>query len=418
MLTKEHALFTFDRFEVRADCLTRVQHARYREMASKLLYIYHHGRGLTRRDLHRRSETVFTDEADCPPQRVRAFVKLLDDVSEFETDREGRAAELRRRVFELAALRHPLVRRPDRLFESAEGKVKADIANQLAQPWRVIESSMHRDFPEFHRLQVFHGYRDADALLNRYNVAQAQVLLFWAEEMTITARSDLKMLFRYAKLAGLLHEVTAVAPSVYRIRLTGPVFVLKQTRRYGVNFAQFLPALLACRDWQMQAKLHFGKFRSFLRISSESGLRSFYKPEKEFDSALEEKFARKFGTERDGWKLERETEALVKGQKVFLPDFVFRHQDGAVVYFEIVGYWTPEYLAAKWKTLAMFADRLILVSVSKPLALSQENFMPPGTLTHGRTLQLAQVLERLKQVRERKGRNFGGGDSLIPSAPV
>ncbi len=351
--------------------------------------------------MHRRSVTVFADEADCPPQRVRAFIKLLDDASEFETDREGRAAELRRRVFELAALRHPLVRKPDRLFESAEGKVKADIANQLAQPWRVIESSMYRDFPEFHRLQVFHGYGDADALLNRYNVAQAQVLLFWAEEMAITARSDLKMLFRYAKLAGLLHEISAVAPSVYRIRLTGPVFVLKQTRRYGVNFARFLPALLACRNWQMQAKLNFGKSRSFFRISSESGLRSFYKPEKEFDSALEENFARKFGAERDGWRLERETEILVKAQKVFMPDFVFRHRDGTVVYFEIVGYWTPEYLTAKWKTLAMFADRPILVSVSKSLALSPDNTMPSHVLTHGRTLQLAPVLERLEQIRKR-----------------
>jgi len=399
MLTKEHALFTFNRFETRPDCLTRIQHAHYRELASGLLRIYRNGNGFTRRELHRRADAVFADVPDCPPQRIRSFIKLLDDTSEFETDRKGQAAELRQKVFAWAASRHPLVRQPDRLFECGEKQAKDDIARRIGKSWHEIESSMYGDFPEFHRLRIFHGYPDADALLSRYNVAQAQALLFWAEQMIITARSDFKMLFRYAKLSGLLHEITMIGSGAYRIRLTGPVSVLKQTRRYGIHFAKFLPALLACRNWQMQAGLDFNGRRSFFRIGSASGLRSYYKPGEEFDSALEKKFANQFGVERNGWKLEREAEILVKGQKVFVPDFVFRHVDGTTVCFEIVGFWTPEYLAAKWKTLALFVNHPILVSVSKHLALGKEHAVPPAALIHGDVLQVKPVLERLEHFR-------------------
>ena len=55
--------------------------------------------------------------------------------------------------------------------------------------------------------------------------------------------------------------------------------------------------------------------------------------------------ADKFGPTRDGWQLIREGEILHEGQKTFVPDFTFRHEDGTQVFLEIVGFWTPEYLA-------------------------------------------------------------------------
>lgn len=34
--------------------------------------------------------------------------------------------------------------------------------------------------------------------------------------------------------------------------------------------------------------------------------------------------------------------SVCDGQKVFVPDFVFRHDDGRTVLLKIVGFWTPE----------------------------------------------------------------------------
>jgi len=198
----------------------------------------------------------------------------------------------------------------------------------------------------------------------------------------------------------LLHEVKALGPANYGIRLTGPVSVLHATRRYGVNFARLLPGLLSCRQWRMHAKLNFGRLCAFFRLDSASGLRGHHPEGKLFDSSLEENFARKFGEERQGWKLEREADILVKGQKVFVPDFVFRHRDGRKVFFEIVGFWTPEYLQAKWKTLSLFREQPILVSVSKRDALAGAAEIPKDVLTHSEALQVRPILKRLEQFRD------------------
>jgi predicted nuclease of restriction endonuclease-like RecB superfamily len=71
--------------------------------------------------------------------------------------------------------------------------------------------------------------------------------------MTIVTTDDLKTILRYAKLARLLHEIVRIGTSKYRIVFSGPASVLRETRRYGINFAEFLPALLACKGWTMTA---------------------------------------------------------------------------------------------------------------------------------------------------------------------
>jgi uncharacterized protein len=173
-----------------------------------------------------------------------------------------------------------------------------------------------------------------------------------------------KTILRYAKLARLLHEITTVGPSRYRLAFSGPASVLRQTRGYGVNFARFLPALLACKGWRLSAVVQTPwKTTAALELTDRDGFKSHLPPAAEFDSSVEETFAAKFGPERDGWRLVREGEVLHQGQSVFVPDFVFRHADGTQVLFEIVGFWTPEYLAAKRETLRQFRRHRILIAL-------------------------------------------------------
>ena len=114
-----------------------------------------------------------------------------------------------------------------------------------------------------------------------------------------------------------------------------------------------------------------------LVLSDRDGLRSHLPSPKEFDSSVEERFAVKWGDEpREGWTLYREAEMLHKKQKVFIPDYVFRHENGKKAYFEIVGFWTPEYLEAKARTLELFRDAPIILAVHESL----KERMPPQPL--------------------------------------
>lgn len=399
MLTSEQSLVVFDRGRAVPDRLTRGRHGHYLDLAGKMLAVYRTGVGRVRRDLHRSVEGIFAAEPDCPARRIDAFRKLLDDAAEFDADPGGRAAGLRLDVFTRAAAHHPLVRSADRLFERSESDVKREIASAFGQPWEELEAGLYADVIDFQRLASFEGYGSPEALLSRYNVAQLQACLYRAESMTVLATADFKTILRYAKLSRLLHEIRRLGPSRYEIEFSGPASVLSGTRRYGVNFARFVPALLACRGWRLRASLRnpWGG-RGVLTLSSEDGYRSHLPPPAEFDSAVEEGFAAKFGGERDGWRLLREAEIVHEGQSVFVPDFVFRHEDDTEVLFEIVGFWTPEYLAAKRKTIHRFRRRGLLMAVAKS-SLRAGARLPDDVIAYGTALKLEPVLAALERAR-------------------
>jgi predicted nuclease of restriction endonuclease-like RecB superfamily len=215
--------------------------------------------------------------------------------------------------------------------------------------------------------------------------------------MTVWATEDFKTILRYAKLARLMHTIRRLNDGRYEMKFDGPASVLRLTRRYGVGMARFLPALVACRGWRMHAVMQTRRPGWFvaLDLSADDGLHSHLPPPEEFDSRVEETFARRWGGQRDGWSLRREGEVLYAGQKVFVPDFVLCHEDGRRVLLEIVGFWTPEYLEAKWRTLQAFQHHRILVAVAEPACRE----MPAAATTAIRfksSLRPEEVLEKLK----------------------
>jgi hypothetical protein len=410
MLTKQLAIADYEPGRVLPDRLSRKSHAHYAACAEAMLHTYRSGIGRTRRELHRAVHALFGDETDCPLRRIDAFCKLLDDASEYAQGRHGVAAALRRQVFRQAATMHPLVSSADRLCEHSEDSAKAAISSSIGLSWQEIDHQLFADVPECHRLEAFQGYPSGEALLARYNVAQVQVALFRAVEMVIWASADFKTILRYAKLAGLMHTIRRQGPnhgadpagspglpeSRYEIRLDGPASVLRGTRRYGVAMARFLPALIACRGWRMHAVLETRRRGHLvsLDLSPQDRLTSHLPPPEEFDSRVEEQFARRWGNERDGWSLCREGEVLHQGQKVFVPDFAIRHRDGRSVLLEIVGFWTPEYLEAKVQTLRAFQKHKILLAVAMPASRYMPD-LPPETIHYKTALRPEEVLARL-----------------------
>ena len=402
MLTSDQSIVEFKAGRAIVDRLTQSSHRHYIEYAERMLRCYSKGIGQQRRELHRQVESLFADEPDCPVRRIQAFCKLLDDRSIYQADVPGKAATLRLEVFFRAARRHPLVERPDRLFEHEEIKAKEKLADELGLSWGQIESSLYADVLAFQRLERFEGYPNASALLSRYNVAQLQACLYRAERMAVTATDDLKTILRYAKLAKLLHEIERLGPLKYRITFSGPASVLHQTRRYGVNFAKFLPALLACKGWRMTATLKTPwNTPARLNLSDSDGFTSHLPSPDEFDSSLEESFAGKFGPERDGWRLIREGEILHEHQETFVPDFTFRHEDGTQVFLEIVGFWTPEYLAHKRRRLQKFRHHRIVIAVPEK-SLREGAHTGDNVLVYKTALKLEPLLEILDRIREGK----------------
>ncbi len=398
MLTSDLAIVEYRDGLAIPDRLTQQAHSHYRVYAERMLQLYRQGIGRTRRELHRDVENIFGSEPDCDIRRIRAFGKLLDDVSEYSADAAGIAADLRLKVFSLAAAYHPLVRTADRLFEHSEEETKDAISRELGRPWPEIDAALYADVPDCQRLLKFSGYEKPDDLLSRYNVAQAQACLYRAARAVVEARNDFKTIIRYLKLTRLLHDIQRLGPSRYRIVIAGPASVLMETRRYGVNFACFLPALLVCRDWRLWAEVPtpWGAKARFI-LSDEDGLRSHMAQPSGYDSSVEERFAVAFGANREGWELCREAEILHAGQRVFVPDFVLRHPERGSVFLEIVGFWTPEYLAHKRQVLRLFRNHPILLAVPAK-SLRAEAEKDPTVIPYKTALKPADVLAALARI--------------------
>jgi len=135
-----------------------------------------------------------------------------------------------------------------------------------------------------------------------------------------------------------------------------------------------------------------------LVISNKDGFTSHLPSPDEFDSTLEESFAKKFGSERNGWQLIREGEILHDHQKTFAPDFTFRHIDGTEVLLEIVGFWTPEYLAHRRETLQQFRHHRILIAVPEK-SLRQGANIGENVLVYKTALKLTPLMEILERIR-------------------
>ena len=99
------------------------------------------------------------------------------------------------------------------------------------------------------------------------------------------------------------------------------------------------------------------------------------------------------------WTLTREPEPLAAGEHVVVPDFAFDYAFADFrVFFEIVGFWTPEYLEKKRSRLAELEAVEMLVAVDDSLGVG-EDIATQGhdVLTYSGTVRLKDVRNALRQ---------------------
>ncbi|MDR7419609.1 MAG: DUF790 family protein [Armatimonadota bacterium] len=339
--------------------------------------------------------------ASLRPDRVEALVELLDDVATYEWPRGGRAAERRLAVFEAAPEGRPVLdaeRAAALVREAFAGPADAG-GTARAAPLAAVPL-LYADYPEFHRLTAFPPGYGSEALRTEYDLAQAQAVLYDAVRVTIEASGDLRHIVQYARLSRLLHRIERLRGGGYRFTFDGPNSILRRTRAYGVDFARFLAALVQARGWHLEAEvvLRRGWRPVTFALTDAHGLRSRVPAPELFDSAIEETLARKFGPARNGWRLARETMILQVGEALIVPDFLFTHEDGTEVALEIVGYWTPEYVAEKLAKLERVRGTHLVVAVRKALAL-RAGRLPAAVLPFASGILLKDLLPRLEAFR-------------------
>lgn len=263
------------------------------------------------------------------------------------------------------------------------------VAARLHLPADAVAGATWSDLDDNLILEKFDAI-DAGSLVGWYNLALVQTLLFNCTKLEFSVSGGLnwKHVLRKVKRLGLMYYLQQEDREDNEKRIVcsieGPLSLFRLTDRYGTALAKLLPSIVILSrgsEWHvnawimrrtMEGKRTLYEFRLsdskapplltdpfyYYNNNNEVGRgeqqqQSYRLAPDYFDSAVEEKFARRFeAAAAAGWKLAREPNPLIVSDgRAFIPDFMFEKY-GRRVYLEIVGFWTPEYLERKLKKLA------------------------------------------------------------------
>ncbi len=301
--------------------------------------------------------------------------------------------EVRRRLF-LARAADPAAPR-----EACLAAVAADLATDPA----ALERALFADVDDERIVAPLPDSVTATTLVAGANLLLVQGVLRRATSVAITAEAHLHRLVRIARLGGLICTVReprgARAPE---LELSGPLAVFRRTVIYGRAMAALVPHLPWCGRFTLRAACTLPEGQgTFLLTAADAVLPA--EPPREFDSALEARFARDVARLAPGWDLLREPRAVPACGTLIFPDFalVDRRDPARVVLVEIVGFWTAGYLAEKLRRLADARIPNLVLCVDRRLACDDAALPADARLVPFR--ERIDVREVLRVVRELMG---------------
>jgi uncharacterized protein len=347
----------------------------YLRDAEALIHIFNSHEGRERAELDAALDEYVGTGTDY--KIMRGLIKLLNDRCTFATTTPVEPAEIRRALFLKAREFHPLS------DESIRAQTLSVVAQELDYPPEHLLAGLYADLPEKQRLIEFENLK-AGELLDLYNLAQAQALLYRCVEMRLLVKpqapENYRELFAAIKAYRLIHTIRGNAAQGYEIRLDGPVSIFHRSQKYGIQMAVFLPALLVCQNWRLRAEITLkptakggGAASAYFELDSQQHqLRSSYVPATSMENRVQERLLEKWAEHDSPWTLERSSTVIDLGESAFIPDFVVRHPEGEEFYLEVLGFWTPRHLQERLKEFEHYGRKNFLIAAWDELRGSRE----------------------------------------------
>jgi hypothetical protein len=336
-------------------------------LAASVLGVYQGHVGEPRAHL----QQALTDlEADADDFKlVRGFAKLVDREATFETRTPIPPERVRRMVFTAAEAAGGVVTSDDR------DAALAAAADRLGSEPDALEQALYADRERAQLLTAVDPCWDPAGLVGQYNLSLAQTALFDATRVRVRS-SDPKALVSAVKRLRLMYEIRKQGDGQREVVVTGPDSFFRTTRRYGTRFARLLRTVARANEWTLEATIDDRGTERTMRLSDDDPVQV---PDAEpiaevsFDSGIESDFAARFEALNLDWDLVREPEPLEAGSRVMIPDFAFDYQYADFrIFFEIMGFWTPEYVEKKLGQLETLEDVEMLVAVDDSLGVGEE----------------------------------------------
>lgn len=399
MLTADLAI-SFRRGNIITPRYLQLDDPRQLKTTADLKNIFERHLGLRRSELQQALDDYIGAGTDY--KILRGLIKLLLDRCTFETVSAREPAEIRRAIFTRAAAQNAVT-----AGDQARQRVIDETAAELeCEPDELVDG-LYADLSGNQRLSAFEDLSEEE-LLDRYNLAQAQALLYRCSELMLWVEPQkpavARRLFDEIKAFRLIHSIEGDPRSGYEVRLSGPVSIFHRSQKYGVQMAVFLPALLLCSGWRMRAEIGTKTGPAYFELDSrQNRLRSHYfGDEIRPDDPLSQKLLDDFNKMESGWIARSNQEVIDLGHSAFVPDFVFARDGGEPIYLEMLGYWTPRSLSDRLKEFDRAGFKNFAIAVSEEMRCSRDapSKLPPNVIVYKKSLNARELHTRLVQLEK------------------
>lgn len=392
--------------------------AQWLEAAESLLMIFREGIGRTRGEIEGEIDELFGSGGKATLVH-RGLAKVLEDGAEFEVVADIPPDVIREKVFTAAAAHrrelgeakpntgtdsetetNPL-RGPRPEFH--RDKVLAAVAEELNVPPETLIEGLFADLRDENQMRSFTD-TTAQRLIDRYNVALAQAVLLRSVRVLAEVRGETpqryRQLFRQLKFHRLLYRVAGSMRDGYTFQIDGPLSLFSATTRYGLQMALFLPALLRCRDFRLDAELRWGpkrEPRSF-HVDRNVGLIPHQADTGVYVPPEIPAFAERFRQVAPAWEMTEMTEIIELGREgVWVPDYRAVHKESGVdAFIEVVGFWKRSTLDRLLDQLPRLGPPRFVLVVSEKLKVDDETLEKfPGPILWFKEIPSAPELSNL-----------------------
>ena len=352
--------------------LVSVNGPKQKKRAQQLLDMFERAitESMTRREIEEWIQSLSALDTD--HKIFKGLGKVLFDRSQFlepslDMADPPSALEIRNELFALAANKGPYSQ--DGLVASSLSisQIYAQVAQTYGCTVPQIQRYMYSDLREMQCIESCKGFANPVDLLHRYNVALCQAILLRAVELRVklyqVSPKWLRYLFRVIKFHKLMFMLEKQADHIF-LKLDGPQSLFKQSTRYGMQLALFLPALLLIpTPWSMEGEIKWNNRKKKIALDNTLNLKSHYSERGVWRSEAEITFEERFRRKDRGWTLKTGDLIPLRGQRLLIPDFSFFKGDQCV-HMEIVGFWRKGQL----QNLLKHAPDNLILAVSRRLA--------------------------------------------------
>jgi predicted nuclease of restriction endonuclease-like RecB superfamily len=353
------------------------ENAHWLEMAESLLVVFREGVGKTRGEIEGEIDELVGEGLATLVQR--GLAKVLEDGAEFEVVADVPPETIREKVFTAAAAHRKAQRAAGYRAPFRREAVLEEVAAACQLDPKTIDSALFADLKVENRLLRFRDL-SAQRLIDRYNVALGQAVLLRSVLVRVEVRHEkparYRQIFRQLKFNRLLYRVEGSMAGGFVFHIDGPLSLFSATNRYGLQMALFLPALLHCVDFRLDAELRWGPKREpkTFHLESRDGLVPYRSDTGTYVPAEIAAFVERFRQVAPAWEVTEATEFIPLGQEgVWVPDYRFiQRATGRDVFVEVLGFWKRSSLERLLRLLPLYGPKRYLLAISDRLKVDDE----------------------------------------------